>query len=62
MKKMTVLTRLIIGFGLLTARLCQVQCRRLLELVMQRSPADYRAKPASLQRYQLAMRSFSRVR
>ncbi|MDA0604422.1 hypothetical protein, partial [Burkholderia gladioli] len=39
--------------------LCQVQCWKLFELVRQRSPADYRAKRASLQRYQLAMRSFS---
>ncbi len=42
--------------------LCQVQCCKPFELAMQRGPADYRAKPASLQRYQLAMRSFSRVR
>ncbi|WP_186156581.1 hypothetical protein [Burkholderia gladioli] len=44
------------------AGLCQVQCWRLFELVMQRSPSDYRAKPASLQRYQSAMRPFSRAR
>lgn len=48
--------------GVLDRGLCQVQCRRLFSFVMRRSPVDYRAKPASLQRYQLAMRSFSRVR